>query len=260
MKMTKREFTNLAKRLAKEYWGITLNIPIKWEEKKSNRNYATFHYKYIRDQRTRKVIGHEPLYIIFNTKTVSTFTDEQLIDILKHELTHWAGCVMKKPFSDGTVWFEKELLRIGATSTGFNQNDPQLQEKTVAYQQSVINPDVVTGQAEDVYPYRIYINGMEKHNWNGANWEDKKSWYHTYLMKYETFIRFTFKVDGEKYYGHIGYRNNKWSIAQTGTEVFYKEADGLKYGKKLKMDRKLAMDLREQMEEAANSTLMQLGY
>lgn len=46
---------------------------------------------------------------------------EFILDVLKHELVHYALFILEKPYHDGQVYFEDELRRLGITSTGIGR-------------------------------------------------------------------------------------------------------------------------------------------
>ncbi|MCD8502990.1 MAG: hypothetical protein LRY71_16725 [Bacillaceae bacterium] len=164
-----------------------------------------------------------------------------------------------RPYSDGSVFFEKELLRIGATSSKLDQASKDVMEKSVAYQKSIINPTIIKGTISNLHPYRIYKAGQELYRCdNSKEWVKQECKAYTVgLRKYEWFIRFSFEIDGEHYCGHL-YRKpeGNWSVAKTSTEKFWKEGD---YDRKLKFDRNLLKSLKEQMITNIYKTFEELG-
>lgn len=61
--------------------------------------------------------GNKPIKIEMSTDFIMNHPKDHIIDVLKHELVHYALCVLKKPFSDGDFYFEKELKRLGVSRT-----------------------------------------------------------------------------------------------------------------------------------------------
>lgn len=106
----------LSSLIALKYWGMDLDIPIKINNRLT-RTYGRYIYRYIRNKKG-KVVGYEPDRIEVSGESFNNFTRLSMLDLLKHELCHWACMSMGKSSSDGTVFFESELRRIGSTSTG----------------------------------------------------------------------------------------------------------------------------------------------
>lgn len=101
----------LAKEYAMEYWGLKLNVPIV-ENNRLTRSLGRMCWR--RNNLLRK---YTPLKIDLAGRLLRNYSDETIISVIKHELCHWALLVLEKPFSDGHPVFEKELQRIGASSS-----------------------------------------------------------------------------------------------------------------------------------------------
>lgn len=183
MKERSLELEEKGKELAKKYWNMDFNLPVFLTDEIKNSLYGAYAYKYIRN-RVGKVTGYSPDYIMINSKKV--FSDDQLIDLLKHELCHWACQQSGKPFLDGSKHFESELYRIGATSTRTNFD----KEVSTAYQTRVIEgKETIQGNTEFSYKsihtsdykseYFVYYKGVNlgtlgnygygKYRWNPSS-------------------------------------------------------------------------------------------
>lgn len=66
----------------------------------------------------KKVSGkYIPEKIQISVDFVMSHPKEHIIDVLKHELVHYALCAKGLPFSDGDNLFESELKKYGISST-----------------------------------------------------------------------------------------------------------------------------------------------
>lgn len=115
MERSIEEVNYIAKQLYRQYWGLVLDIPIivnprmrKWSARYMRE------YIYSNDGRTR--IGTRGKSIELSTHVMQNYREDGLIDIVKHELCHHACFSAGKPFVDGSEYFERELVRIGACS------------------------------------------------------------------------------------------------------------------------------------------------
>lgn len=102
----------IAKELYKKYWGMELDIPVIINTR--NRIPAKYVRKYIYSDGKR--VGTVGDNIQFNKHLIENYTDDGLIDVLKHELCHHACFVRNKPYKDKNEYFESELKRIDACS------------------------------------------------------------------------------------------------------------------------------------------------
>lgn len=103
----------IAKSLYKRYWGLDLDIPIlinprmhKWS--------ARYMKEYVYSDGKR--IGIKGKSIELSKFLVDNYSDDGIIDSLKHELCHHACLSQNKPYKDGSKYFESELKRIDACS------------------------------------------------------------------------------------------------------------------------------------------------
>lgn len=103
------ELVECANNFLKENYDMELTVPIKF----NTRLKSVFgRYKY------KKLIGEiSPVVIEMSTNFLVHSPREQIIDVLKHELVHYALSVKGKPFADGHPVFENELKRLGVCST-----------------------------------------------------------------------------------------------------------------------------------------------
>ena len=102
---------NAARDLARKYWGLELNVPVK----ENGRLRVALGRAVFTVNRLTGVLT--PKHIELSTNLLTNYPDEIIIDVLKHELCHWALAVQGKPNNDGHPVFENELKRIGAHST-----------------------------------------------------------------------------------------------------------------------------------------------
>jgi SprT-like protein len=101
------ELNELAKRIAKDYWGLDLNVSISYNS--ARRRLGVFKIRSRFDASKNK--------IEISNSLESVYGYPKLLSVLKHELCHWALYTLNKPFRDGDSYFEEELIRIGADST-----------------------------------------------------------------------------------------------------------------------------------------------
>lgn len=101
----------LAKEYAMEYWGMRLNVPV-LENNRLTRSLGRMCW-----QRNNYLNKYTPLKIDLSGRLLRNYSDETIISVIKHELCHWALLVQEKPFSDGHPVFERELQRVGASSS-----------------------------------------------------------------------------------------------------------------------------------------------
>lgn len=91
-------------------YGMTLNVPLKINGRLS-KTYGCFKYK------TYKKTGKkEPTSVDISKFFFENNTDEVILDVLKHELVHYALFMQGKPMDDGHPYFEAELKRLGVVS------------------------------------------------------------------------------------------------------------------------------------------------
>lgn len=114
----KKEFTQQMERYAdnflKEHFKLNLEIPIEIDGRLT-RAGGSFHYM-------RK--DNKPIKIKMSERFVACAlkdTEEgvhAILDVLNHELVHYALCVLGKEFNDGKDDFEQTLARLNIGSSG----------------------------------------------------------------------------------------------------------------------------------------------
>lgn len=257
MTMSKREFTNTAKRYAKEYWDITLDIPISWEHHPKSSSYGQFYYLY-KKNKAGKIIDKIPLRIVMNIYKLTEFTDELLLDVLKHELTHWACLKRKRPFSDGSKYFEKELLRIGASSTGFDMLKNDYKEKSLEYQKDIIENkktkikkvETADGTITQLTMQTVYKNGQTAAHFHNNVWEtyEKSNITMNFAADSKWFFQFYFLINGDETYGYIAQKEDgKWTMAKGNNpkESFHKTFRSIGKNQYLRLSRNVQNQLRK---------------
>lgn len=106
------ELIEIANEFLSEY-GMKMDIPLKFNPRSKRRLGCYFYNK---DKKTGDII---PLHIDLSQQMLISASREQIVDVLKHELVHYALSVQGKNFSDGDYDFESELRRRGVKSTGY---------------------------------------------------------------------------------------------------------------------------------------------
>lgn len=257
MTMSKREFTNTAKRYAREYWDMTLDIPIKWVHRPKSSRYGSFYYLKKKNS-VGKIVGKIPHSIVMNISKVNEFTDELLLDVLKHELAHWACLKRKRPFTDGSEYFEKELLRIGAPSTGFNMLRGEYKEKSTKYQKDLIdtkfkrrtNVKAVDGAISQLAMQTIYKNGQMVAQFQNGSWQthEKSKLPMNFEEDSKWFFQFYFHLDGDETYGYIAQKEDgKWTMAKGNNPKvnFHKAFRSIEKNQYLHLSRNVQTQLRK---------------
>ena len=122
MKLTKKQketilndIVNFSNKFLKEAYGLELTIPIVINGRLSSYE-GYFAYSRRNEKRT-------PLRIEFSERylALSMLDTEDgilsVIQLIKHELIHYACFMLNKPFSDGDEYFENELLKHGSSAS-----------------------------------------------------------------------------------------------------------------------------------------------
>jgi SprT-like protein len=105
MKMDGRELYEIAREFLDKEFNMKLEIPIFI----SNRMKIMFGYFQRRNNKSWK--------IQISQEFINTHPREHVIDVLKHELVHYALFEQGKPFRDGQQYFEDTLKRLGVCPT-----------------------------------------------------------------------------------------------------------------------------------------------
>ncbi|WP_051271112.1 SprT-like domain-containing protein [Shimazuella kribbensis] len=103
--------TQIANDFLQEGYELYLNIPIQLNGRLSRTlGRAVF--------RKKQYEGTKAVRIELSKKLIFNYTEVELIDVLKHELVHYACFMIEKPYDDGVPYFEKELKKLGVVKTG----------------------------------------------------------------------------------------------------------------------------------------------
>lgn len=104
--MDGRELYSIAREFLDKEFDMKLEIPIFI----SNRMKTVFGYFQYKNKTT-------PWKIQISQEFIDTHPREHVIDVLKHELVHYALFVQGKPHKDGQRYFEDTLKRLGVCAT-----------------------------------------------------------------------------------------------------------------------------------------------
>lgn len=107
MNISHVEMRQIANSFLNENYGLQLEVPINF-----NARLKRCFGRMVYNARTK-----EPLRIELAIDLIANHPKEQIIDVLKHELVHYALLVLKRPFKDGHPYFESELKRLGVSPT-----------------------------------------------------------------------------------------------------------------------------------------------
>lgn len=106
MKFSVEELTTIAKEFLQKEYGLPLTVNIEISSKMIT-TFGTFYIKSVKE-RIPKVIRLSKNFVIYQEKEV-------IIDVLKHELVHYACFMQGKPYKD--AYFKQELARVGSART-----------------------------------------------------------------------------------------------------------------------------------------------
>jgi SprT-like protein len=95
-----------ANKFLKDNYGMELTVPL---ELNGRLKTACGRFVYYRNSRTPKKVELNKVFAQNNEPTV-------VLDVLRHELVHYALFMQGKPHSDGQPCFENELKRLGVVS------------------------------------------------------------------------------------------------------------------------------------------------
>jgi SprT-like protein len=97
--------TKIAEKFLKKEYNLDLTVPIEVSGRmKSTLGY--FKYK-----------KNKPVVVKLSKNLLDFYHEDAVLDVLKHELIHYACFVQKKPFHDGDLYFKNELKRLGVSKT-----------------------------------------------------------------------------------------------------------------------------------------------
>ena len=107
--MSINQLTNFANSfLSENFDGMQLEVPIKINSRLTRALGRFRHYK----------APQKPVVIELAKNTIEYYELEEILDILKHELVHYALYMQGKPYRDGDDCFENKLKELGITGTG----------------------------------------------------------------------------------------------------------------------------------------------
>ena len=109
MKLTESQLTQYANQFLNKNYGFELTVPLRINGRLT-RTYGRFGYR--KYSNGRKV----PLYVELSRNLVENNEMVAVLDVLCHELVHYALFMQDKPNSDGHPVFESELERLGIVS------------------------------------------------------------------------------------------------------------------------------------------------
>lgn len=110
MNIKHHELVSIANEFLNENYEMKLDIPIEFNQR-LKRVFARFKY-FVKDK------VNIPDKIEMSIQFIVSHDREVIIDVLKHELVHYALCSQNKQFKDGQKTFEDELKRLGIKRTG----------------------------------------------------------------------------------------------------------------------------------------------
>ena len=106
--MSINQLTNFANKfLSENFDGMQLDIPIKINGRLSRVLGRFRHYS----------APKKPVVIELSKNMIQYYELEEILDVLKHELVHYALYMQGKPHRDGDAYFENKLKELGITAT-----------------------------------------------------------------------------------------------------------------------------------------------
>ncbi len=114
-RLNNREIVNLTRELSKEIYNTEFIYPITVSARMTN-TLGYFQYRRMKGQILPTKIQFSA-FLIDGRHNLSTIKS-----VIKHELAHWYLAITGQRFSDGDYVFEKEIKRIGASSTNTIQS------------------------------------------------------------------------------------------------------------------------------------------
>ena len=104
------QLSGYAKKFLKETYNLELTIPIELNGRMSKT------CGWFRHMRNRVTGEGKPVKIEMNRFFVENNDPITVLDVLRHELVHYALYIQKIPYKDGQPAFERELKRLGIVS------------------------------------------------------------------------------------------------------------------------------------------------
>lgn len=136
--MNINEMKKFSQTFLKTTYGIDMEIPLTINNRLKT-TCGRFRYKI-----NRRTGATSPLAVEMNGFFVKNNTKDVVVDVLKHELVHYALFTLGKPHSDGHPVFERELKRLGVVS------------------QSTIDQYTIKSKPRNVNVYKCVDNGCGK--------------------------------------------------------------------------------------------------
>lgn len=109
MNISHQELMKIANEFLQENYNMKMEIPLKF-----NTRLKSTLGRFMYTKHGHKIV---PISIELSVEALTVRPKEQIIDIFKHELVHYACCFTEKPFGDGQSYFENELKRLGISRT-----------------------------------------------------------------------------------------------------------------------------------------------
>src|SRR5574344_1329083 len=107
--MNINQLTNFANNfLSENFDGMQLEVPIKINSRLTRALGRFKHYK----------APKKPVVIELSKNMIEYYELEEILDVLKHELVHYALYMQGKRYKDGQYCFESKLKELGITRTG----------------------------------------------------------------------------------------------------------------------------------------------
>lgn len=140
-------------------WNKKLDIPINISFRGKSR-YGVF--KYYKNKEKRK--GQKEIILYLNK--INNLEDAK--NILRHELCHWFCYTSGLDYHDGSIDFERELLKVDATSTN-TSNDSNFSKKLQEITISQEGHELKTRKTDPLKVYKKFIMSnhvfFKKHTW-----------------------------------------------------------------------------------------------
>lgn len=106
--MSINQLTNFANKfLSENFDGMQLEVPIKINGRLTRALGRFKHYK----------APKKPIAIELAKDTIEYYELNEILDVLKHELVHYALYMQGKPYKDGDYYFENKLKELGISAT-----------------------------------------------------------------------------------------------------------------------------------------------
>lgn len=104
--LTEYQLKMYAEKFLRETYGLTLNCPLKLNGRLQT---CKGRFVYSNNPRMPKRVEINKLFFENNEPNI-------VLDVLRHELVHYALFMLGKPYKDGDYYFERELKRLGVVS------------------------------------------------------------------------------------------------------------------------------------------------